>query len=201
MKKDFNYKKFIKYVHDNFSSTYSEQDIENLFELSESYEKDDPKSQGKILSINEIIFSGVKSGQEPFSYSRKFQKGINTWIADNLKGKSTIFKIIKYCLTGDNTIKKVIKDWFRDILLEFSLTNDIYTVHVDATSPRVSCTLYKFGIKDFQKLKNEEKLNLVNPNIIFKVSGEKGFTEKMEEFFFNELSFNRDLVFICDNRY
>ncbi|HEY5591325.1 MAG TPA: hypothetical protein VIK55_09935 [Paludibacter sp.] len=189
MRIDFNYKKFIKYVHNRFLDSYSEENIENLFELNESYEKDNPKSPGKILFINEIIFSGVKSGQEPFSYSRKFQKGINTWIADNLKGKSTIFKIIKYCLTGDNTIKKVIKEWFKDILLEFSLTNDIYTVHIDATSPRVNCTLYKFGIKDFQKLKKEEKLNLVSPDIIFKVSGEKGFTEKMEEFFFNELSF------------
>lgn len=99
MKNDFNYKKFIQYVHNQFSDSFSEENIENLFELSESYEKDDPKSQGKILSINELIFSGIKSNQETFSYQRKFQKGINTWIADNLKGKSTIFKIIKYCLT------------------------------------------------------------------------------------------------------
>lgn len=52
---------------------------------AKSYEKDDPKSQGKILSINELIFSGIKSNQETFSYQRKFQKGINTWIADNFR--------------------------------------------------------------------------------------------------------------------
>jgi len=61
MKNDFNYKNFIQYVHKQFSDFFSEEDIENLFELSESYEKDDPKSQGKILSINELVFSGIKS--------------------------------------------------------------------------------------------------------------------------------------------
>ncbi|MDL2262778.1 hypothetical protein LJC11_04680 [Bacteroidales bacterium OttesenSCG-928-I21] len=189
MKNDFNHKKFIQYVHGQFSNSFSEEDIENLFELSESYEKDDPKSQGKILSINELIFSGIKSNQEVFSYQRKFQKGINTWIADNLKGKSTIFKIIKYCLTGNNTIKRAVKDWFKDFLLEFSLTNDIYTVHIDASAPRVKCALYKFTIEEFTKLKGEDKLNLINPNIIFTAASEKEFTEKIEDFFFNELSF------------
>lgn len=189
MKKDFNYKKFIQYVHEKFSDSFSEEDIENLFELSESYEKDDPKSQGKILSINELIFSGIKSNQEAFSYRRKFQKGINTWIADNLKGKSTIFKIIKYCLTGDNTIKKAIKEWFKDFLLEFSLASDTYTVHIDASAPRVRCALYKFSIEEFAKLKGEDKLNLMNPNTVFTATSEKEFTEKIEDFFFNELSF------------
>lgn len=185
MKNDFNYKNFIQYVHKQFSDSFSEEDIENLFELSESYEKDDPKSQGKILSINELIFSGIKSNQETFSYQRKFQKGINTWIADNLKGKSTIFKIIKYCLTGDNTIKKAIKEWFKDFLLEFSLASDAYTVHIDASAPRVKCALYKFTIEEFTKLKSEDKLNLTNPNTIFTASSEKEFTEKIEDFFFN----------------
>jgi hypothetical protein len=189
MNREFNYKKFIEYVHKEFLNSYTEEDIENLFELSESYEKDNPKSQGKILSINELIFSGVKSGQEPFLYQRRFHKGINTWIADNLKGKSTIFKIIKYCLTGDNTIKKAIKDWFKEFLLEFSLTNDTYTVHIDASAARVKCVLYKFGIIEYQKLKSEDKLKLDNPKMVFKASNEKEFTEKMEEFFFNELSF------------
>lgn len=189
MKKDFNYKKFIQYVHEKFSDSFSEEDIENLFELSESYEKDDPKSQGKILYINELIFSGIKSNQEAFSYQRKFQKGINTWIADNLKGKSTIFKIIKYCLTGDNTIKKAIKEWFKDFLLEFSLASDTYTVHIDASAPRVRCALYKYSIEEFAKLKGEDKLNLINTNTVFTATSEKEFTEKIEDFFFNELSF------------
>ena len=94
MKIDFNYNKFIKYVHEKFADTFSEEDIENLFQLTESYDKDDPKSQGKILTINKLIFSGTKSGNIPFSYKREFHKGINIWIADNFKGKSTIFKII-----------------------------------------------------------------------------------------------------------
>jgi hypothetical protein len=123
------------------------------------------------------------------TYQRKFQKGINTWIADNLKGKSTIFKIIKYCLTGDNTIKRAIKDWFKDFLLEFSLASDTYTVHIDASASRVKCALYKFTIEEFTKLKGEDKLNLINPNTIFTVASEKEFTDKIEDFFFHELSF------------
>ncbi len=38
MKNDFNYKNFIQYVHKQFSDSFSEEDIENLFELSESYQ-------------------------------------------------------------------------------------------------------------------------------------------------------------------
>lgn len=186
---DFNYKKFIQYVYEQFSDSFLEEDIENLFELSESYEKDDPKSQGKILSINELIFSGKKANQEEFSYRRKFQKGINIWIADNFKGKSTIFKIIKYCLTGNDTIKGAIKDWFDDILLEFSLAETIYTVHIDASAYHVICALYRFRIPEYQRLKDGDKLDLKNPNEIFKVRGEKNFGEKMEEFFFKELSY------------
>jgi hypothetical protein len=189
MKIDFNYNKFIKYVHEKFSDTFSEEDIENLFQLSESYDKDDPKSQGKILTINKLIFSGIKSGDIPFSYTREFHKGINIWIADNFKGKSTIFKIIKFCLTGNNTIKGVIKDWFNDILLEFSLAETIYTVHIDASAYYVICSLYKFGIEEYNRLRKEDKLALNNPNEIFKVRGEKNLTEKMEEFFFKELSY------------
>ena len=189
MKIDFNYNKFIQYVHEKFSDTFSEEDIENLFQLSESYDKDDPKSQGKILTINKLIFSGIKSGDIPFSYKREFHKGINIWIADNFKGKSTIFKIIKFCLTGNNTIKGVIKDWFNDILLEFSLAETIYTVHIDASAYYVICSLYKFGIEEYNRLRKDDKLALNNPNEIFKVRGEKNLTEKMEEFFFKELSY------------
>jgi hypothetical protein len=180
--------KFIKYVHEKFSDI-SEDDIENLFQLSESYDKDDPKSQGKILIINKLIFSGIKSGNVPFLYKREFQKGINIWIADNFKGKSTIFKIIKFCLTGNNTIKGAIKDWFKNILLEFSLAETIYTVHIDASAYHANCALYQFGIDEYQRLKEEDKLALNNPNEIFKVKGEKNFSEKMEEFFFKELSY------------
>jgi hypothetical protein len=188
MKIDFDYSKFIKYVHEKFSDI-SEEDIENLFQLSESYDKDDPKSQGKILIINKLMFSGVKTGNVPFSYKREFQKGINIWIADNFKGKSTIFKIIKFCLTGDNTIKGAIKDWFKDILLEFSLAETIYTVHIDANAYHINCALYQFDIDEYQRLKEEDKLVLNNPNEIFKVKGEKKFSEKMEEFFLKGLSY------------
>lgn len=188
MKIDFNYSKFIQYVHEKFLDI-SEEEIENLFQLSEGYDKDDPKSQGKILTINKLIFSGSKSEDTPCLYQREFQKGINIWIADNFKGKSTIFKIIKFCLTGNNTIKGAIKDWFDDILLEFSLAETIYTVHLDASAYHVNCTLYQFGIEEYQRLKNEDKLALNNPNEIFKVRGEKNFSERMEEFFFKELSY------------
>ena len=188
MKIDFNYSNFIKYVHEKFSEE-PEEDIENLFQLSEGYDKDDPKSQGKILTINKLIFSGNKSGNTPFSYQREFQKGINIWIADNFKGKSTIFKIIKFCLTGNNTIKGAIKDWFDNILLEFSLAETLYTVYIDASAYHVNCALYQFGIGEYQRLKNEGELALNNPNEIFKVRGEKNFSEKMEEFFFKELSY------------
>lgn len=189
MNTTFNYNKFIKYVHDKFSDTLSEEEIETLFQLNEGYDKDDPKSQGKILTISKLFFSGIKSGNIPFSYKREFQKGINIWVADNFKGKSTVFKIIKFCLTGNNTIKGAIKDWFKDIFLEFDLSGVIYTIHIDASAYHISSALYQFSIDEYQRLEKEGKLALNNPNEIFKVRGEKNFSEKMEEFFFRELAY------------
>ena len=69
------------------------------------------------------------------------------------------------------------------------MASDTCTVHIDASAPRVKCALYKFTIEEFTKLKKEDKLNLTSPNTIFKASSENEFTEKVEDFFFNELSF------------
>ncbi|MDH6356127.1 hypothetical protein M2132_002490 [Dysgonomonas sp. PH5-45] len=70
----------------------------------------------------------------------------------NFKGKSTIFKIIKFCLTGRNSIKSAIKNWFDDIFLEFSLAETTYTVHIDASAYHVNCSLYRFGIEKYNQL-------------------------------------------------
>ena len=69
------------------------------------------------------------------------------------------------------------------------MSETVYTVHIDASAYHINCALYQFSIDEYQRIKDENQLALSNSNEIFKVRGEKNFSEKMEEFFFKELSY------------
>jgi hypothetical protein len=92
---DVRFSDFVKYVHTHFASEISYEEVEKILYLEEDYNKDSPVSLGKSLLLNRLVFSGTKLSAEKFRFDQKFYTGINVWIADNLKGKSTIFKIIK----------------------------------------------------------------------------------------------------------
>jgi pantothenate kinase-related protein Tda10 len=119
MKNSIDYKEFVKYVHKQFKDRIEIKDVETLLSLEEDYNKDNPASLGKSLVLNRLLFTGKKLDGQPFTYDRPLYEGVNVWIADNGKGKSTVFKVIKYALTGRNSIKPDIKEWIEEIYLEF----------------------------------------------------------------------------------
>ena len=64
------------------------KEVEKLLSLEEDYNKDSPTSLGKSLILNRLIFNGQKINGDKIAFDKPFAKGLNTWIADNGKGKS-----------------------------------------------------------------------------------------------------------------
>ena len=93
---DINYRDFVAFVHKQFEDKLSVQEIEDILFLEESYNKDSPASVGKALRLNRLVFSGIRNSGAVLNFDHLFHSGINIWIADNQKGKSTVFKIIKF---------------------------------------------------------------------------------------------------------
>lgn len=66
----------------------------------------------KRLVVKRVKFNGVKN-EKPLISIGFFDQGANMILADNLKGKSSVFKIIRYALTGDNDLAQDIKGWLK----------------------------------------------------------------------------------------
>jgi hypothetical protein len=182
------YKEFVKYVHQKFETEIALQEVEEILFLEEGYNKDNPTSLGKSLVINRVIISGKKITGEEIKYDQALNRGINVWIADNHKGKSTIFKIIKFALTGKDSLKPDIKPWINEILLEFNIGKNTYTCNINRTG-RDSGALYSFSIERFINLKNNQKLDIIEKEKEFDFKTNTQFQEKIQEFFFEQFSF------------
>ncbi|KQO31345.1 hypothetical protein ASF10_22165 [Flavobacterium sp. Leaf82] len=185
---EINYREFIKYVHQKFADDISSEEVEDLLHLEESYNKDSPASLGKSLSLNRLIFSGTKLSGDLINFDEILHKGINIWIADNHKGKSTIFKIIKFALTGNDSIKKDIKLWIDEILLEFTIGRITYTCHIDRTG-RDKGALYSFNIDQYNFFKGNQKLDTLQKDVEFVFNSRQDFEDKLQKFFFEQFSF------------
>jgi hypothetical protein len=182
------FKDFVKYVHDYFQSEISYDEVENILFLDEDYNKDSPVSLGKSLLLNRLMFSGTKVSGEPIIFDQLLNSGINVWIADNLKGKSTVFKVIKYALTGTDSIKPDIKKWISEIILEFTIGSVVYTIYIDKTG-RDKGALYAFNIQRFLDLKSNQKLDTIEKEKEFEFKSRNQLEEKLQEFFFDHFSF------------
>jgi len=105
--------------------------IQELLTLDEdAYERDSPRSAGKTLRVVSVAFSGVKNTGEVLDYARKMASGVNLWVGDNSKGKSSIFKVFKLALSGNDSLDKEIMGWLREAWVEFAIGSNLYTVHM-----------------------------------------------------------------------
>jgi len=92
-----------------------------------------PAKKVPRLMVNRLRFRGAKTVGEvstPIDYDRPFDTGVNVvLIEDNLVGKSSILKTIKFALTGcDDEYDQAVREWIQEIWLEFSLDDRRYTV-------------------------------------------------------------------------
>lgn len=105
--------------------------IQELLTLDEdAYQRDSPRSVGKTLRVISVAFSGVKNTGEALGYSRTMAEGVNLWLADNSKGKTSIFKVLKLALSGNDSLDKEIMGWLREAWVEFRIGGNSYTVHM-----------------------------------------------------------------------
>lgn len=79
------------------------------------------------LTLKRLRFRGVKSGDF------RFHPGVNVLRAGNDKGKSSVLKLIHFCLTGRNDLKKDVDAWISEVELHFELDRVPHALIVDKT--------------------------------------------------------------------
>lgn len=175
----FNFDNFIKKVHKQFENEFQIEEVEKVLSLDEDYLKDSPISTGKRLIICKIIFSGQKPEGEDYSFSHEFEEGINLLIASNLKGKSSVFKIIRFALTGKKP--KNIGNWIKYVLLTFKINDKSYSSYLDSSGGNLKGRLINGEMDSFQRAEDSE--------FIWKTTNVEDFESQMRDFFFNQFSY------------
>jgi len=185
----FDFDDFVAKLHATAPDKMSVDQLKQLLNLGDDYTRDTPISTGKRLILDRISFWGKKSGgegqpynDEAIAYTQKIETGVNIWIADNFKGKSSIFKIIKYALTGRNRIKPNIKKWIHHILLSFSINDRSYTIYLD-TEKSLKATLFNGTLDDISLV------GLHSDDAVFTATSESKYEKLIEDFFFNQFSY------------
>ncbi len=83
------------------------------------------------LTLRRLRFRGAKQGDF------QFHPGVNVLRAGNDKGKSSVLKLIHFCLTGRNELKKDVDAWISEVELHFELDGAPHVLLVDkARRPR-----------------------------------------------------------------
>lgn len=80
------------------------------------------------LTLRRLRFWGEKKGDF------RFFPGVNVLRAGNDKGKSSILKLIHFCLTGKNDLKKDVDGWIEFVELYFELDGQPHAVEVQKSS-------------------------------------------------------------------
>jgi hypothetical protein len=98
------------------------------------------------LMIRRLRFRGTKridAVETPIDYDQPFETGVNALvIEDNLVGKSSVLKTIKFALTGnDEEYDQEVRQWITEIWLEFSLDERVYTVLLARREDGLHCRL------------------------------------------------------------
>ena len=98
------------------------------------YKDKRPSRPVPVLMVKKLLFKGTKTlaGQapRPIDYQQEFAPGVNIiLIEQNLVGKSSILKTIKFALTGDHEeYDQAVREWIKEVWLQFSLGTRHFTV-------------------------------------------------------------------------
>src|SRR5690606_10067463 len=87
-----------------------------------------------------------------------------------------------------DSIKRDIKTWIDELLLEFNVGEVTYTCHIDRRG-RDCGAMYHFTIAEFLVLRENRKLDAVDEGIVCDFKSMKQFEEQVQEFFFDQFSF------------
>ena len=176
-------KKIIPQLFSQHSNHFNKQDIEAILDKDNELDRDITISSGAHLELSNLRLVGKKS-QDPndkFKYEKKFYPGINILISDNLKGKSTILKSIKFALSGRNKMKKDVSSWIDYIFLEFKVGSVSYTSYIDKSGSRIKAQLYRTTISAYD---GQETRDI---DLIFDASSLDELESLFEKFFYAKL--------------
>ena len=186
----FDFKKFTNELYEEYKESLTKEDIDDLLNLNDEYNRDTPISTGKLLIVDNVRIIGEKeiSANQDYSgakidFSLQFNSGVNILIADNLKGKSSVFKVIKYALTGSNSLKANIKKWIHFTFVNFSISDKKYTAYLDLSKRSLTAYLLNGFINSV------EDFDIYSKEIIFEAYSESSYQEKMNDFFFNQFMY------------
>ena len=186
----FDFQKFTNDLYEEYKESLTKEAVDDLLNLNDEYSKDTPVSTGKRLVINNVRIIGEKeiSPNQDYSgakidFSLPFTSGVNMLIADNFKGKSSIFKVIKYALTGSNSLKANIKKWIHFAFVNFSINDKKYTAYLDLSKRILTAYLLNGFISSVKELETDRR------EIIFEANSETTYQERMNDFFFNQFTY------------
>jgi hypothetical protein len=180
---NFDFEEFIREIHKKYEASLSLERVKELLNIDDAYNLDARKSYVKRLALRFIQFSGIKSNDDEINYSSEINSGINIWIADNLKGKSSLFKIIQFALTGNNNIKNDIKKWLKEILLNFDIDDKNYTIYVNLEKSPLLVKFYQ------EKINSIEELKSLSKEPVFESKGVDDYKKQIQQFFFDQFSY------------
>jgi len=186
----FDFKKFTNELYEEYKDSLTKEDVDDLLNLSDEYNRDTPISTGKRLIVDNVRIIGEKeiSANQDYSgakidFSLPFNSGVNILIADNLKGKSSVFKVIKYALTGSNSLKANIKKWIHHVFVNFSINEKQYTVYMDLSKRSISAYLFN-GV-----INTVEGLETYSHEILFEANSESSYENQINDFFFQQFTY------------
>ncbi len=140
------------------------------------------------LQVRRLRFTGAKHlhGQEetiPIDYDQTFAPGVNVVLIEaNEVGKSSIWKSIKFALTGDGSDYDAdVRSWITNIWLTFTLNDQPYTVILS----RDNAALRAILVPGEENRLLEEAASATS--ILFDAIGTENVKAELQHFFFNRL--------------
>lgn len=174
--------KFIDKLSIKYQKNLTRNEIKTIIECDSVF-KDMPISTGKRLIVKYLKIIGEKKNGDAINFQREFEEGVNIIIADNLRGKSTIFKVLKIALVGDTkSIKADVKEWIKNIIVGFKINDKDYTIEI-SMEKRFKGILYNISWNKFLNVDSEWD------NIVFEANDNKKYGEEIQKFFFNQFSY------------
>ena len=171
----------IKALEDSFSEqNITREMIEDIIYIPEEDEIESLPT-GRRLYLIYISFSGRKADGTDFHFQHSFASGINLFLADNFKGKSTIFAVIKTVLTGKfDSLDKSVRNWVSDIQLSINLSGKPFSIALHDPSGR------KFSAEVYQS-----EYDKIKPDQIpfFSAATKKEYSDWIQELFFDEFCY------------
>ncbi|GGI27862.1 AAA family ATPase [Bradyrhizobium guangdongense] len=132
------------------------------------------------LTIRSVVFKGQKSvgAQTPIDFEwMDLGPGLHAILSGrNLRGKTTLLSIMRWCLTGRRSLPSEMKEWFATVNLRFTLDERTYEV-------RLSDAMKSEG----KLIRFDEEREI--PVRVF--ASEDEFEEVMSAFFMSELGLER----------